>query len=50
MGTPSEEELKHALEFIDAKLALPPTEFEKWANELLDKAHGYHVGRRKRRR
>ena len=50
MGAPSEEEMKHAMEFLDAKLALPKAEFEKWANDLLDKAHGHYVERRKRRR
>jgi hypothetical protein len=45
-----DEETKHAIEFLDAKLALPKAEFEKWANELLDKAHEHYVERRKRRR
>jgi hypothetical protein len=50
MEAPSEEEMRHAMEFLDAKLALPKAEFEKWANELLDKARGHYVERRKRRR
>ena len=50
MEAPSEEEMKHAMEFLDAKLALPRAEFEKWANELLDSGHGHYVGRRKRKR
>lgn len=45
-----DEETKRAMEFLDAKLALPKAEFEKWANEMLDKAHGHYVEQRKRRR
>jgi len=45
-----DEETKEALEFLKTKLALPKPEFEKWANELLDKAHGHYVERRRRRR
>ena len=50
MEAPSEDEMKHAMEFLDAKLALPKAEFEKWANELLDRSHRHYVGRRKERR
>ena len=35
--------------FLEGKLALPKAEFEKWANELLDKANSHHVERRRRR-
>lgn len=50
MEAPSEDEMKRVMESIDAKLALPPAEFEKWANEVLDRSHKHYVERRRRRR
>ena len=50
MEAPTEKEMEEAREYLRAKLALPKPEFEKWANELLDKAHQHHVGHGKRRR
>ena len=49
MSRTRDEEMKRAMEFLDAKLALPKDEFEKWANELLDKGNRHYVERRKRR-
>ena len=48
MNTASEEELKEAIEFLRAKMA-DPAEFERWANELLDKSVAHNVERKHRR-
>lgn len=40
--------MREVIEFLRNKMA-DPVRFERWANELLDRGHGYHVGRRKRR-
>ncbi len=42
----SDEEIRESIEFVRSKMADPAT-FERWANELLDKAHNVE---RKRRR
>ncbi len=44
----SDEEIRESIEFVRSKMADPAT-FERWANELLDRAHAYYVGRRRRR-
>jgi hypothetical protein len=49
MEAPSEEETRHAVEFVRRMNRAPETEFERWANEVLDRSHRHHVERRKRR-
>ncbi len=44
----SDEEIKEDIEFLRSKMA-DPAEFERWANDLLDRAHGHNVERRHRR-
>ena len=50
MEAPSEEETKRAIEFVGRMNRAPQAEFERWANDVLDRSHRHHVERRKRRR
>ena len=50
MEAPSEEEMKRVLEYVDRINRLPPAEFERWANDVLDRSHRHYVERRRRRR
>ena len=50
MEAPSEEETKRAVEFVRRMNRAPQVEFERWANEALDRSHRHYVERRKRRR
>jgi len=44
----SNEEIKENIEFLRGMMA-DPAKFERWANDLLDRAHRRNVGRRRRR-
>jgi hypothetical protein len=48
MKPASDKETKEAIEFLRNMMA-DPAKFERWANDLLDKAHGRYVGRKRRR-
>jgi len=44
----SKEEIQEDIAFLNGLLA-DPVKFERWANDLLDRAHGRVVERRNRR-
>ncbi len=44
----SDEEIRKSIEFVKSKMADPMT-FERWANDLLDRAHGCNVEQKRRR-
>jgi hypothetical protein len=50
MEAPSEEEMKRVIEFVERINRAPKAEFERWANEVLDRSHKHYVERRRRRR
>ena len=48
MNPISKEEIKEDIEFLRGMMA-DPAKFERWANDLLDRAHGRNVERKRRR-
>jgi hypothetical protein len=44
----SDEEIKEDIEFLRNIMA-DPVKFNRWANDLLDRAHRHNVERRRRR-
>ncbi len=48
MSPISDEEIKEDIEFLKRQMA-DPVKFERWANDLLDRAHRRNVERRHRR-
>ncbi len=48
MNPISNEEIKENIEFLRRMMA-DPAKFERWANDLLDRAHRRNIERRRRR-
>jgi len=48
MNPLSDQKIKEDIEFLRGMMA-DPAKFERWANDLLDRAHGRNVGRKHRR-